>query len=374
MASQNARIDPKSRRRLPEGIRYRADRNKYQVRVWARGLNGETRERSIFADTLTEAKRIRAEANGRLRPDGAMTLNSWFELAWPVIEASVRPATARAYEVSWRKRVQPWFGHRKLEAISVGDIEAAIAGWQGAASTRIDALAILSRLLDAAVRAEVLQVNPVRMARRPRVDSHQSLRSRALTSTEVAELLSLVDEGVYRSFLATLVYTGMRVGEASALRVGDVDLAHGVIQVRRSLSPGKRGELVEQTPKSHKERTVPLPSILRPYLLREMESKRRSEFVFLGPRGGNLNGSNVRRAVGWDKLRRAIDRDDLRIHDLRHTLATMLFDAGAPANDVQAVLGHSTMQLTERYSRARADVAQRAGAAIDSLFDLGPTA
>ena len=52
-----------------------------------------------------------------------------------------------------------------------------------------------------------------------------------------------------------------------------------------------------------------------------------------------------------------------RLHDLRHTLATMLFDAGASANDVQAVLGHSSMQMTERYSRARSDVARRAAAA-----------
>ncbi|WP_295790733.1 tyrosine-type recombinase/integrase [uncultured Microbacterium sp.] len=59
------------------------------------------------------------------------------------------------------------------------------------------------------------------------------------------------------------------------------------------------------------------------------------------------------------------------MHDLRHTLATMLFDAGASANDVQAVLGHSSMQVTERYSRARSDVAKRAAAAIDSLFGSG---
>lgn len=67
----------------------------------------------------------------------------------------------------------------------------------------------------------------------------------------------------------------------------------------------------------------------------------------------------------------------VRVHKIepdfteRHTLATMLFDAGASANDVQAVLGHSSMQMTERYSRARSDVARRAAAAIDSLFGEG---
>ncbi|WP_416277105.1 tyrosine-type recombinase/integrase [Microbacterium algeriense] len=56
------------------------------------------------------------------------------------------------------------------------------------------------------------------------------------------------------------------------------------------------------------------------------------------------------------------------MHDLRHTLATLLFDAGAAANDVQAILGHSWMQVTERSSRARSDAAVRANGALDKLI------
>src|SRR5690606_38649588 len=122
---------------------YRADRNRYQVRVWAIGLNGEWRERSFLVQTLAEAKKLRNDAQSRVRPDGAMTLNIWHSRIWPTVQSSVRPATARAYDVSWRKRVKPWFGHKKLESITVGDVEAAIGGWDGSASTRIDALAIL---------------------------------------------------------------------------------------------------------------------------------------------------------------------------------------------------------------------------------------
>ncbi|WP_181905717.1 tyrosine-type recombinase/integrase [Microbacterium bovistercoris] len=368
MVSNNARLDPKTRKPLPEGIRYRADRNRYQVRVWAIGLNGEWRERSFLVPTLSEAKRFRAEAQTRIKPDGAMTLSGWHSQAWPAIRDSVRPSTARAYDVSWRKRVKPWLGHKKLEAITVGDIEAAIAGWDGSASTRIDALAFLSRLLDNAMRAEIIPLNLARLARRPRPEAHHSLRSRALTTEEVDLLIASIEDGVYRRYIAALAYTGMRAGEGAALKVGDVDLTAGVIHVRRSLSTGRTGQIVEQSPKSRKERTVPLPAKLRPHLTVAMQGKRRTELVFTGPRGGKLNGSNVRRAVDWKSIRVKLDREDLRIHDLRHTLATMLFDAGAAANDVQAVLGHSSMQVTEKYSRARADVAVRAGRALDQLF------
>ena len=370
MSSPNGRLDPKTRKPLPEGIRYRADRNKYQVRVWGIGLSGEQRERSYLVDSFAEAKKLRAEAQAATRVDGAMTLTSWHDRYWATIEPGIRPATARGYDVAWRKRVQPWLGHRKIESITVGDVEEAIAGWAGSASTRIDALSLLSRLMDGAARGGVISANPVRLARRPRDESTRSFRSRALTVSEVSIMLDAVEPGPYRAYLAALVYTGMRAGEGSALRVEDVDLLGRVIHVRRSFSPGRRGELIEQSPKSHKERAVPLPSSLVPFVTAAMAGKKRQDLVFTGPRGGRLSVSNVRRSVDWDGIRLRLERPDLRIHDLRHTLATLLFDAGVSANDVQAILGHSSMQVTERYSRARSDAAVRVGGALDALLDV----
>ncbi|WP_194421475.1 tyrosine-type recombinase/integrase [Microbacterium abyssi] len=370
-ADRDARIDPKTRRPLPEGIRFRKDRGKYQVRVWGIGLNGEQRERSFYADTLAAAKKIRNESVVRNHPDGDMTLAQWHRRYWPVLQGSIRASTARAYERGWRLRVKPWLGHIKLENLTAGKIEEAMAGWTGQSSTLIDALSVLSRLLDGAVRARLVPLNQARLARRPRSDTSISLRSRALTAAEVPILLAAIDDVHYRRYIASLVYTGMRANEATALRIEDVDLAHRTIHVRRAFSIGADGLGVELTPKGHTERDVPIPTPLVALLTDAMSGKRRGDLLFTGPRGGRINASNVRRAVDWKTLRRKLYRDDLRIHDLRHTFATMMFDAGASANDVQAILGHSTMQMTERYSRARSDAAQRAAAAIDSLFGKG---
>lgn len=366
---QGGRIDPKTRRQLPDGIRFRTDRGKYQVRVWAIGLNGEQRERSFYVETLGEAKKLRAETLTKRFPDGDMTLTQWHARHWPVIQESVRASTARAYERGWRLRVKPWLGHIKLEKLTAGLIEEAISGWTGTTSTRIDALSVLSRLLDGAVRAHLVPLNQARLARRPKSDASNSLRSRALTAAEVQLLLASIDDAHYRRYIAGLVYTGMRANEATALRIEDVDLAHRTIHVRRAFSIGADGRGIELTPKSHKERDVPIPMPLVGPLTEAMAGKRRGDLVFSGPRGGRINASNVRRAIDWKTVRAQLHRDDLRIHDLRHTLATLLFDAGASANDVQAILGHSSMQMTERYSRSRSDVAKRAAAAIDSLFE-----
>lgn len=371
--AEPSRLDPRTRRSLPEGIRYRADRGgKYQVRVWGVGRDGEWKERTTLVGTLKEAKALRADQSAKQFPEGSMKLDDWHTRYWPIIRDSVRPSTVRAYERGWRLRVQPWLGHRKLESITAGDVEQALSEWDGSASTKIDALAVLSRLLKGAVRAQLIPANPAQLARRPVPEPQLNLRSRALTAAEVPAVLAAVPPGPYRNYLAGLIYTGMRANEAAALQVGDVDVASRSIHVHRSFSTNLEGKIQEYTPKSHKERDVPIPAALVPHLLEAMEGKARSALVFTGPRGGRINGSNVRRAVKWGTVKELLDRDDYRIHDLRHTLATLLFDGGTSANDVQAIMGHSTLQMTERYSRARSDAARRGAERLDSLFGATP--
>lgn len=139
------------------------------------------------------------------------------------------------------------------------------------------------------------------------------------------------------------------------------------------MSPGRHGELVEQTPKSHKDRDAPLGALLRPYAEAAAAGRRPDDLLLPGPDGGRLTNHNLRRAVNWAALRDALGRSDLRIHDLRHTFATILFDSGAVAPDVQATLGHSSLQVTERYSTAREGVAIRARSVIDAAFGGGPS-
>lgn len=368
-----SRVDPRTGRPLPEGIRWRADRQRYQIRVVGPSVEGGAAERSRTFLTLAEAKRELAKMVAGRNPNGSMTLEQWYEKYWPAIESSIRPATARGYGVGWRLRVKPSLGRHRLEDITSPMIESAMVAWPGGASAKNDALAVLSRLLDGARRSRFIDHNPAREVKRPSMRESISPVSRALTLDQIRTLLNLVPEGAYRGYLAALVYTGMRAGEATALRVGDVDFERGVIHVSRSLSPGQHGELIEQSPKSHKSRDVPLIDALRPYAETAARGKQTNDLLFAGPDGGRLTNHNARRGVDWETLREAIGRPDLRIHDLRHTFATILFDAGASAPDVQATLGHSSLQVTERYSRAREGVALRAGAALNDALKHAAT-
>src|SRR5690606_38719803 len=99
---------------------------------------------------------------------GGIPLARWHESYWPVIVASIRPATARAYDVAWRLRIYPSLGQVSMRSITAPMIESAMLEWSGALSTKNDALALLSRLLDGARRARMIGDNPGRDVRVPR--------------------------------------------------------------------------------------------------------------------------------------------------------------------------------------------------------------
>ena len=297
------RIDPASGEVLPEGIRYRTDRGRYEVRVRVRYPDGIWHERSRTFLTLAEANSGREALLRALAYGGEIPLERWHERYWPVVEASVRPATARAYDAAWRMRVSPALGHLALAWITSPAIEAAMLEWPGALSTKKEALSILSRLLDGARRARLIDRNPVKEVRVPREAQQSSLRSRALSVDEIRHLLALISAGPYRSFAAGLAFTGMRAGEASALRVGDVDFDAGVIHVCRSLSPGRSGELIEQAPKGYRNRYVPLCEEVRPYLYEAAQGKQAEDHLFTGVRNRPLTNRALVGAVDWARIR-----------------------------------------------------------------------
>lgn len=109
---------------------------------------------------------------------------------------------------------------------------------------------MLSRLLDGARRARIIDYNPAREVKRPSQDTSTSPTPRALTVQQIRRLLELIPAGVYRRYAAALVFTGMRAGEATAQRVRDADLEQNILRISRSFSPGKNGELIEQSPRA----------------------------------------------------------------------------------------------------------------------------
>jgi integrase len=141
---------------------------------------------------------------------------------------------------------------------------------------------------------------------------------------------------------------GLRWGELAGLQVGDRVAVPGQgLRLQRSvLASSKGGELFVDSLKGKRARTVPLVTELVPLVDAWAEGKQVSDWLFGAPRGGPLGEANWKRSVNWAGACQAIGRPTFRVHDLRHTCASLWLGAGADPKVVQRILGHASAAMT----------------------------
>lgn len=146
-----------------------------------------------------------------------------------------------------------------------------------------------------------------------------------------------------------LAYTGLRWGEAIALRVGDIDDVRSRINVRQN-APRVDGRYVLGTPKSHESRSVTPPIFLLSEIRTLTRGRMLTDFVF---GDGTTLLAQPAHGDGWfaqaKKRARAADSDfpsGITLHDLRHTAASLAISSGANVKAVQRMLGHASTAMT----------------------------
>ena len=127
--------------------------------------------------------------------------------------------------------------------------------------------------------------------------------------------------GPWQVFVLVLGYTGLRWGEATALRVCDIDLGRRRIDIGRAFSD-VGGHIVRGTPKSHPSRAVPVPRFLARQLSVAITGKHADDLVFTMPGGSVMRLSHWRRPSFLSARARAGLSGRFRSHDLRHTAAS----------------------------------------------------
>lgn len=197
--------------------------------------------------------------------------------------------------------------------------------------------------------------NPVSQAR---LLSVNDLKERILTLDEEAKLLNLSNPSL-KPIIITALNTGMRKSEILTLKWTNVDLENNLITLEHTNT------------KSKKIRRIPINSVLRKLLLEQKLKSGRSEYVFLSENGtpykrhDSLNGA-------FERLCRKAGIEGLRFHDLRHTSATRMIEAGASIVAVSRILGHSDIKTTMRYSHPENSL-KEAVELLTSKFSDSPT-
>ncbi|MFC5895459.1 tyrosine-type recombinase/integrase [Streptomyces ramulosus] len=150
----------------------------------------------------------------------------------------------------------------------------------------------------------------------------------------------------YRVLILLLAYTGLRWGEASALKVGRVDLDVCRVHVVEAYVEDN-GKLYLGSPKNHERRSVPIPRFLVEELRLHVDGRGESELLFTAPQGGPLRARNFRQRFFAPAVTKA-DLGHLKLtpYKLRHTAASLAIAGGADVNVVQTMLGHKSATLT----------------------------
>lgn len=328
--------------------------SRYVVRF--RDSRGTPRQRS--ARTLAEARALRASfvadvARGDYRQLSRVSFaeyaESWGKTYTGRTNRGIRPETLKDYVAELASRAIPHFGRKRLAEIEPRDLKvyATLLSARGLKPATVrQAIAPVRALFATALEEGLIRTNPaagLRLAISPLIDGEKEEQAKALTEPELLAVLEAVDPR-WRLFVEFVAHTGMRIGEAVAIRWSDVDLGLRRVHVRRRWYRGAFAR-----PKSkHSVRAIPLTEIMTQslwHLRKAASDPSEAALVFPNRDGRVLDPSNLRDRVlkpatsiagvpwaGW--------------HTLRHTCGSMLFRHGANAKQVQHWLGHHSPAFT----------------------------
>jgi len=195
----------------------------------------------------------------------------------------------------------------------------------------------------------------------------------------LTKLLAAADEEGYGALFTVSAHTGLRRSELLGLQWKDIDLTHGSLSVQRSLHHiPKQGYVITEPKSARGRRTIALGPALINELRRHraMQAEQRlvagsvwqsSEWVFTRPDGRPLDPAIVSRR--FSKLVLKLELPKVRLHDLRHTHATLLLAEGVHPKIVQERLGHSSISITlDTYSHVLPGLQEQAAVAFESAL------
>lgn len=331
-------------------LRYTDDQGK---RVERRGFRTKGDARLAFSNIDVAISR-----GDYVDPKSARVSVATLGAKWLAGRTHMKPSAREPLDIAWRLYVEPMWGQRKIGEIRHSEVQAwvsalttgkAVTGHKGSttgpksATVVIRAYGILAAILDVAVLDRQLSSNPARGVNLPR----KGKKARVYLTHAQVEALA-IEAGAHGTLVRLLAYSGIRWGEAVGLRVSALDLLRRRLLVREN-AVRVSGGIVVGTPKSHEQRTVPVPRFLIEELSGLCVGKGRDSLVF-GDGVSFLRTPTNRDGWFQQAVKRAMAADPhmprVTIHDLRHTAASLAVSSGANVKLIQRMLGHASAAMT----------------------------
>lgn len=301
-------------------------------------------------------------------------LERWVkDYAW----ANLAPRTADGYESIVRVHLAPAFSSVVLHELRPAHLQ---RYYGDKLKTGLSGLTVrhhhtmLHRALESAVKQGLLMRNPADAVDAPKGERKEM---QTFDVDGLARFLDAAKATPYYPIFYIACYTGMRRSELLGLQWQDVDLIMGEVSVRRTLHNVK-GKVYLRPPKTAKsKRLIPLPPSAT-LVLRQHREQREADRELLGKPltgedsvfaladGSLLHPNTVTHA--WEKLVKRTGNVGVRLHDARHTHASLMLKAGVHPKVVQERLGHSTIAITlDTYSHMAPGLQEAAARSFDAL-------
>jgi integrase len=390
-------------------VQQRGD-NSWRLRYYVNDVRQEVTFRGAKKDAQIELLRLinSVHAGEHIDPTN-VTLEQWIE-RWvklnqrhegdtdqPRRRGLVNRRTLERYEELMRCHVAPALGKRPLQKLTGTEIDDLYVALEKklAPCTVHHVHTVLGACLKAAVRKGLIKSNPVERAEAP--FAGESDHGMALDEDQLRTLLEGFRPSVLFPIVAVLAFTGMRRGEALALRWSDLDVEKKTLRIERAVEQTAKYGLAIKEPKTKRgKRTITIDDDLISLLCAEREEVQRvhagvpdgaavdlslvklpdDALMFPGPppAGESVSLTRLRKPNNTTKefLRRAalLGFPDLRLQDLRGTHETLLLDAGVPVHVVAARCGHDPAVLLRSYAK-RSKKADTSAAAIIGALSKG---
>ena len=376
----------KPRRGRGDGsIYWRADRKRWIAELPLEDGNIKYFSGKTYVEAQRELNQAKLEQQqGKLATGPKQTVRQFLE-HWleNVHRPNIRVNSYRIYRQLLDNHLLPTLGQYQLQKLSPQHIDELYAQKRrdGFAPETIRAMhRLLRRALQDAVRWSLVSSNVCDKVTPPRPVKFES---QALSAEQVKQLLAVAKGSQIEVLLMLALTTGMRVGEMIALRWADIDFQDGSLQVRHTVSRvGKRFQpngLIENDPKTESSRRkIVLPQFVFEALKRHREQQaevrekageawQERDIVFNNYHGGFLERAHINTVL--KRLLKQAGLPEVRIHDLRHSAATILLKMNVNPKQVQVLLGHSSIVITmDRYSHVMPDMQRTMMDQLDDMF------
>ena len=260
----------------------------------------------------------------------------------------LKKSTLKAYRSILRIHLLPQFGKTPISAITTRSVDKWFSSLKGhnnkplSGKTRNNIINFLAEIMSKAVAWEYCKENPVKHISRSKLKDQEML----FWSKEERDLfLSTASRHspTFFPMFATFLFTGMRVGEIIALKWEHIDLANSTIHVQENYV---ENELT--VPKSGKSRFIQICPFLCDVLQKHQDKTGKQKgIVFPTPKGAYSSNDRFRRP--FERLVKKANIKKIRMHDMRHTFASLALMSGVDVPTVQKWLGHTDIQTTMRY-------------------------